>query len=136
VELANSKAAYREFRGKYNLRPLPPWRNAFVKGVAREALSIRPGPRSIVGPNQRRVKFDGGVFGPLPVDGGKKISTKIAVTLGELRTDALGRLLVLGGAGISGTTRLGNKIGDTNKELVYPSSGHCKKAMLPTGRGV
>ena len=65
-------------------------RNTSVVGAARAGLVIRdPRNQSITGRNQFGVKFDQGEFL------GKK------VYLGELRTDQDGRLLVLGGRGIS-----------------------------------
>jgi hypothetical protein len=83
AHLANKKAAWRMFEG---LNPNAPWRNA---GIAdRGSLVIDPGPRSLTGTNQA-AKFDSGQF----------MGTK--VPLGEVRTDAKGRLLVLGGFGNS-----------------------------------
>jgi hypothetical protein len=64
----------------------------------RSELIIDPGARSISGASQGPVRFDGGRF--LGVD----------VPLGELRTDAAGRLLVLGGFGHSDVTRDGKPI--------------------------
>src|SRR4029079_7966211 len=54
---------------------------------------ILPGPRTITGKNARPVGFDSGKFrGCLPV------------YLGELRTDAAGRLLLFGGRGLAGSS--------------------------------
>lgn len=83
VHLANKKAAWKRFEG---LDPNAPLRNAKVKD--RKSLIIEPRPRSLNGPNQI-AHFDTGQFL------GKK------VPLGEIRTDAEGRLLVLGGFGHS-----------------------------------
>jgi hypothetical protein len=73
-------------------------RNATLRsGASRSFLDITPAPRQISGSNQGG---DAYVFG----DGtfwGKPVS------LGELRTDAKGRLLVIGGAGISAPFRPG-----------------------------
>jgi L-lysine epsilon oxidase-like protein len=86
VELANTKADWKEFGGIE--QPDLPRRNA---GVAdRDSLRITPGPRILNGPNQMAT-FDTGTFLGQPVP------------LGEIRTDADGRLLVLGGFGNSAT---------------------------------
>lgn len=64
-------------------------RNPQVKGTARHGLTIDPGPRSIRGTNASgsAYHFDSGTF------------HGTRVPLGELRTDASGNLLVLGGFG-------------------------------------
>jgi hypothetical protein len=64
-------------------------RNQAYQGAARDALVIDPGARSVAGRDAGAVTFDGGSFLGVPV------------YLGELRTDAQGRLLVLGGRGHS-----------------------------------
>ena len=80
VELCNKKAS-------------TPARNPGVTGADRNGLVISPGPRTLNGPSQS-AKFDTGVF---------KIPSQspVSVPLGEARTDADGRLLVLGGFGSS-----------------------------------
>ena len=80
VELCNKKA-------------FTPARNPSITGADRNGLLISPGARTLNGPSQS-AKFDTGVFkipsqSPLPVP------------LGEARSDADGRLLVLGGFGSS-----------------------------------
>lgn len=85
VHVANKKAAWRTFDG---LKKNTPWRNATV--TDRSRLSIDPGPCSLTGTAQA-AEFFGGQFLGEPV------------TLGEMRTDANGRLLVLGGFGSSGS---------------------------------
>ena len=62
-----------------------------MSGAARSQLIIDPGPRSIAGRSTAGAayQFDSGKFFNLPVP------------LGELRTDEAGRLLVLGGHGLS-----------------------------------
>jgi hypothetical protein len=65
----------------------------------RAALDITPKPRTIEGRNAATVAFDDGRFW----DNSNK------VYLGELRTDAEGRLLVLGGRGASAPHRKGMK---------------------------
>lgn len=73
-------------------------RNASMSREHPEVLVIDPGPRRIRGKDtnsdggERRYHFDQGRFFDIPVP------------LGELRTDASGRLLVLGGFGNSGST--------------------------------
>ena len=64
-------------------------RNVLIQGDERAQLVIDPGPRSIAGRDASGAKFDTACFFNLPVD------------LGELRTDGEGRLLVLGGYGVS-----------------------------------
>jgi hypothetical protein len=100
VELANRKAAAPLF-APHKDDPTRTLRNETVPGEDRSRLVVRPGPRSISGRNTRddidgeaRSRFDGSVFGvgDLPA---------VDVHLGELRTDADGRLLVLGGHGQS-----------------------------------
>ncbi|MES2937677.1 MAG: LodA/GoxA family CTQ-dependent oxidase [Pseudomonadota bacterium] len=97
VELANKKAAWYEFQIALDIpEALNPkmaepslQRNAAV--TDRASLAILPPPRSISGMNAggTAYRFDGGSFLGMPV------------SLGELRTDDAGRLLVLGGHGIS-----------------------------------
>lgn len=94
VELANHKAAWYNFELALDIPEAAAAtpstrRNAAV--TDRKTLSILPGPRSINAPNAKGLpyQFDGGMcFG-------------IEVPLGELRTDALGRLRVFGGHGKS-----------------------------------
>ena len=96
VHLANKKAAWYRFEQAMDLLDqfddaLPPAlrRNVLIQGADRAQLVIDPGARSIKGRGASGAKFDTGQFLSLPVD------------LGELRTDAEGRLLVLGGFGVS-----------------------------------
>jgi hypothetical protein len=83
VHLANTKAAWNEFDG---LNPNAPKRNASVAN--RDSLIIDPGARSLSGRN-KSAAFDTGKF------------LGVVVPLGEIRTDAAGRLVVLGGFGHS-----------------------------------
>jgi len=83
VHVANKKAAWRSFHG---LEPSAPWRNTGVSD--RASLMIDPGPYSLSATKQR-AEFFGSSFLGTPV------------ALGEMRTDASGRLLVLGGFGHS-----------------------------------
>ncbi len=86
VALANKKAAAEKFPGGGP-------RNPEVTGDDRKKLIISPEPRTLTGPNQR-AEFDDGTF-QLPG------SEPVHVYLGEIRTDADGRLIILGGHGMS-----------------------------------
>lgn len=104
VHLANKKASWFQFGGygaeaqsKQTGEPLP-LRNAGVED--RASLIVDPGPRSVTGPNQSG--------DALRFDGGRCLGAE--VPLGEIRTDAAGRLLVLGGFGNSGTVVQDNPI--------------------------
>lgn len=116
VHLANRKAAYHEFKGRYH--PVTPLRNRDVLNTpehpdARQVLVIDPGPRSISGRHAegKRYRFDSGFYRGRPVP------------LGELRTDAQGRLLVLGGFGHSGCTRRDKPIRNyANNDYWYDDS--------------
>jgi hypothetical protein len=96
AHLANKKAAWYNFECALDLpqtaidkvSPSTP-RNALIQGDDRKQLVIDPGPRSISGKDASGPAFDTGRFFDLPVN------------LGELRTDSEGRLLVLGGYGVS-----------------------------------
>ena len=83
VNVANKKAAWREFQG---VKTDSPWRNADISN--RSSLVIDPGPYSLTGTKQT-AEFSGGQFLATPV------------ALGGMRTDADGRLIVLGGFGHS-----------------------------------
>lgn len=94
VHLANKKSAWYQFQLALDIpeaADAPPTllRNATISD--RAALTIDPGPRRISGKKQRGKKhaFDSGKFMDIPV------------YLGELRTDEAGRLIVLGGRGVS-----------------------------------
>lgn len=97
AHLANLKAAWYEFNGALDLPQAKamqmPHRNPnVVDQNARQALVIDPGARSISGTNQSgepSYRFDTGAFMGDPV------------YLGELCTDEVGRLIVLGGRGQS-----------------------------------
>jgi hypothetical protein len=96
VELANHKAAWYNFELALDIpeaatAPASTRRNASVPVPARGKLSITPGSRTIDAPDTsgRKYRFDSGKF------------MGTAVPLGELRTDAQGRLLVFGGHGKS-----------------------------------
>ena len=84
VQLANKKASGKRIGGGATLR------NKHVPAGERWRLEIAPQPRELAGVSQKAV-FDDGKFMDIPV------------CLGEIRTDADGRLLVLGGYGKAGT---------------------------------
>lgn len=115
VHVANKKASWYEFQtnlGEYGYASNHPLRNAAV--ADRLSLVIDPGPRSIAGAHAGPVPFSrdtvpsgyvGANFPPkglYPKDPSTHHFNDID-TLGELRTDAQGRLLFLGGLGHSGT---------------------------------
>lgn len=100
AHLANEKASWYEFQIALDIPEanLPPpatdpslRRNLRFYGPSRAQLTIDPGALTITGPNQSGAsyRFDRGRFCGKPV------------YLGELRTDSAGRLLVLGGHGVS-----------------------------------
>jgi hypothetical protein len=103
VHLANRKAAFHGFEGgqgdptRNPVVPAAPLRNATV--TDRASLQIDPGPRSITGKNATPVEFRlaAGAVGPKTPTGQLVIDY-----LGELRTDAQGRLIVVPGQGKSG----------------------------------
>ena len=99
VSIANLKAGWYEFRQAMDLPPKlvvnPPRRNLdfpFIPG-GRATLDIVPLPRTIEGCDVSGppYRFDDGTF------------LRRQVYLGELRTDAEGRLIFLGGVGASGS---------------------------------
>ena len=85
MHLVNRKAEWKQFDG---LKANTPRRNADV--ADRTTLVIDPGPHSVAGPGNS-AGFDTGKF------------LGASVPLGEMRSDAKARLLVLGGAGRSGS---------------------------------
>jgi hypothetical protein len=92
VRLANKKASWYEFQLAQDIpeaasAPAQMLRNITVSD--RAALSIDPGPRQITGRGVDGPAFDTGRFMGTPV------------YLGELKTDEEGRLVVLGGRGVS-----------------------------------
>lgn len=95
AHLVSRKAQWYQFQAALDIPSTVdmevPLRNATVTGAARAGLAIDPGPRSIAGRNTSgpTYQFTGGTFQGTPVE------------LGELRTDEAGRLLVLGGFGVS-----------------------------------
>jgi L-lysine epsilon oxidase-like protein len=102
AHLVNSKAAFFTFRGLVGsplVSKTPKRRNAKVND--RRSLIIDPLPRSIAGKSAKPVLFKKGTSAspdkelwPTPAP------TPTLEYLGELRTDASGRLIVIGGAGV------------------------------------
>jgi hypothetical protein len=113
VHLVNAKAAWHEFHGRF--RPVTPLRNRDIQNTAehpnaRDVLVIDPGPRTIAGRDISGAshRFDTGTY------------RGVSVPLGELRTDAKGRLLVIGGFGKSASVRPANPIRDyANNDFWY-----------------
>jgi hypothetical protein len=94
VHLANKKAAWYQFNAAMDIPATAtltvPLRNADVAGADRAALVIDPGKKTIMGLGMKDDSYVlSGSFQGTPV------------TLGELRTDSQGRLLVLAGFGVS-----------------------------------
>jgi len=111
VYLANKKAAWYQFdatAGEHGYADGHRRRNAQITGRARDRLIIDPGPRIVNATDKRRAAFDrsgdGGYATSFPPAGLQPFSID---TLGEIMTDASGRLLVLGGHGRSGSERGG-----------------------------
>ncbi len=115
VHLANKKAAWYQFSelkgnlllgedNSYEKREVP-WRNIKIEGDKRRKLIIDPGPRSISGRDQsigvdRDNPPSDYEFFSFP-DENPKHGYQID-TLGALKTDRHGRLLVMGGLGLAG----------------------------------
>jgi hypothetical protein len=98
VHLANRKSQWYQFQAALDVpeakatKLTVPRRNAGVTGPDRQSLAIDPGTRSIAGRNVSGGDahlFNTGTF------------MGTVVPLGEIRTDEQGRLLVLGGRGVS-----------------------------------
>jgi len=110
VHLANKKASWYRFltlKGQHGYGPNHPLRNAELQGPDdRRRLIIDPGPRSISGRAVAPVEFSAATIPPGYKGGNFPPATlkpQAIETLGALRTDSSGRLLVLGGFGHSGS---------------------------------
>ena len=94
VHIANKKAAWYEFDAAmdipYTVNLTVPLRNSAVKGTDRAALIIDPGAKKISGCSMNDSSYN--LVGEFLGNN---------VQLGQLRTDEMGRLLVLPGFGIS-----------------------------------
>ena len=110
VELAAMKGHWYKFRAAQDIKGAEDFRlqrrNPNYDPAKREDLAIRPGPVSIAGTNA-----DSGMFGAEFI----YEDTKTPVQIGELRTDEVGRLIVLSGFGVSGNPT-GLPIYDANAE--------------------
>src|SRR4051795_9669819 len=126
VELANRKASGSRTKPRPAGRPTV-LRNKDIPDADRSRLEITPRPRRLVGPSGRAV-FDDGLFMDVPV------------CLGEIRTDADGRLIVLGGHGRAGTCDATKRIRDAaDNDGWYDdiADGPVKAQInLPDGRAV
>ena len=93
VHVANKKAQWYEFYGAMDIpTAVPtPLRNSNITGDARKTLAIDPGKKSIQGVNKSGTQYE--LRAPFLQDH--------EVYLGELRTDKAGRLIFLGGRGVS-----------------------------------
>ena len=107
VYLANKKSCWYEFAqldGEHGYAKDHPRRNAKITASeARQRLIIDPGPRIVDCTRTRTARFDrdgGDVYAPTFPPELKPCSID---TLGEIKTDDSGRLLVLGGHGNSGS---------------------------------
>jgi hypothetical protein len=107
VHLANKKASWYQFRqleGEHGYAPDHPRRNPDVTSPdARQQLIIDPGPRLVDHTKRRGAHFDGDTGGMYAPTFPPELKPSSIETLGELKTDDAGRLLVLGGYGNSGT---------------------------------
>jgi L-lysine epsilon oxidase-like protein len=110
VHLANKKASWYRFltsKGQHGYGPNHPLRNAELQSPDdRWRLIIDPGPRSITGRTAAPVDFSAATIPPGYRWGNFPPATlkpHAIETLGTLRTDSSGRLLVLGGFGHSGS---------------------------------
>lgn len=110
VYLANKKSSWYEFQqtdGEHGYADNHPRRNADITDAeARQMLIIDPGPQIVNATDRREAHFDrvndnyAPTFPP-------PLTPNSIDTLGEIKTDNTGRLLVLGGHGNSGTFKDG-----------------------------
>ena len=119
VEVANTKAEWKQFQGVEN--PNAPRRNQKVSDPA--SLQITPKARKLNGPNDKAL-LDDGTF------------LRESVYLGEVQTQADGRLVVLGGVGKSGPG--GEKIDGLNSDGWYDdvSDGPVRASVRLKGTNV
>ncbi len=111
VHLANVKASFNQFDGEAGeFKDPKPKRNA---GIPREKLDIDPGPRIISGRSSVGIEFRKGSSGNTANETWPDPPPSPLVDwLGELRTDDKGRLIVIGGKGISAANVPGAPITD------------------------
>jgi hypothetical protein len=96
VELANTKASWKQFRG---LDANSPLRNSHIAGVNRAGLEIRPGFRTVNGPGQA-AEFSNASFTDFQAGQSRTVSN---IYVGSIEADTDGRLLVLAGEGAAGS---------------------------------
>jgi hypothetical protein len=107
VHLANRKPAWYQFMNAMDLKQYAlstTWRNGTITGELRQALVNDPGAIRISGRDTHGAawRFDQGFVGfPSTANVAAGNAGPFQVPLGELRTDAQGRLIVLGGDGKS-----------------------------------
>jgi L-lysine 6-oxidase len=112
AHIANKKSSWYDFLtslGEDGYAPNHPLRNPMVHGRDRLKLIIDPGPREIAGASAGPIGFNKDNVPPHYkganfIDGPLQPTGEPIDTLGELRTDAQGRLLLLGGLGVAGST--------------------------------
>ncbi len=92
VRLANTKAAAEKFEEPSQLR------NPEITGIARQGLKIRSGPQTLDSPEQTK-KLAGTFTYPISSRANRIIT--VDISLGDIRMETEGQLLVLGGFGIS-----------------------------------
>jgi hypothetical protein len=111
VWLANKKASWYEFKqleGEHGYDKDHPIRNARITGKhARRRLIIDPGPRTVSRKGTRTASFDRDGTDLYATTFPPKLKPHSIDTLGELKTDDNGRLLVLGGHGNAGSWEYG-----------------------------
>lgn len=107
VALANTKAAWYQFQIALDIPEAASAQPSFLRNMAvadRSLLAITPGERSVSGRAIEGPRFDSGSF------------MGATVYLGELRTDDMGRLIVLGGHGKSASWNGARAITFANNE--------------------
>ncbi|HEY0069298.1 MAG TPA: LodA/GoxA family CTQ-dependent oxidase [Chloroflexia bacterium] len=112
VHVANTKGAWYQFQIALDIPEAPSAQETQLRNQAvtyRTQLVIDPGPRSIEGPNKSGDQY--------AFNSGKFLGE--TVYLGELRTDEQGRLLFLGGKGISASPSGGKIITFANNDGWY-----------------
>ena len=109
VYVANKKACWYQFdttQGEHGYPDGYPRRNADV--TDRDRLIIDPGPRIVNSTTKRRASFDRSGEGSYATTFPPEELTPFSIdTLGEMKTDDSGRLIVLGGHGRSGSEKSG-----------------------------
>jgi hypothetical protein len=111
VYLANKKAVWYEFKsleGEHGYGKNHKRRNADITDPgARQQLIIDPGPQVVNATTRRTASFSRDQSELYAATFPPELNPRSINTLGELKTDNTGRLLVLGGHGHSGTAKSG-----------------------------